>query len=1263
MGEPRPLIKEPEISRDTKKFFNKPRIVKITREVPTLLEEIPANIDDQCPVLKFDDVKFNEKFIWTKNLIPELINAVNEEDPEKNIFGGKYFDRVEPVLAADADGNVRLEVYLVKMIDGAQFRTQLKIIGNDKTNCDEVNFEIKKIMEDGQKVNFNSNYRVIRPKYGDGGVIQPGKVIFRPYADPEKYPGRVPKKVSFTRVPKVPVVNYLKDLKELLPIKADKELVKVDAPYEIIETLINKLRPREGSSDYDKFLKVLFGLQTEERFCKHINGLKDRYKEYLKAGIKERTPDTNEEIILPIEELSTFDKRVELGNDYIHPNQVRDIKRLARLDTRFVLTNITEIQQKLIDIDGRTDYVEKTFQNGYPKLIINVEQPNKYWPVDYGFFTPFTFTDLLTTKVGVDYFKNAIGVTSANYRSWFGKMEEFKSKSLTFVSLYYMLTLKASKYISITDENRTEHGLFYGEKKYGNTKNIDIVEFELPKFYPGKDYTDVLVPPVRKEVCFFSHFAQEDPATVPARIPDPRRKGKTIMPSMKRIIPEQKLFVSNTLSVDKLINPIPGTKIVEASDLRKSSLVFLQVIEGSVDTQLEKFIVTGDVENETSLASKLLGETIENINEGESYEFNDEDFEPLVDPEIMDELICRRLEEQKARIAEGRKTFAQLAFELEGSNFGVLPKVPMFTFKTPKRKIIDEFEEDDDFQVAEVDIGSGSRGEGGVTVDPCKLDQDNNPIRRRTPIKDIIEDPLRCLRIEEAESIWRRMPKKLKIPVKGLTRTDKIEQFFIKEKTEELEKIGVKEEDMQFRVSYAWFLLLGKEYVKKILKNYLILLQKDYNKSFQDEDLVKTKRTKEGDEERTPYYTKFAKFSIGDDEYNEQELCDKFLDGIKSRTDEIRAEGLKIALKFIEHFDKSEYAKQAILDFMKSCDEREYTDYMKQTYRITDDEVPPCQGGERIRARGGVRDMLEIDDKGFTSSDLEDVGINPTIPEAAKKTHVLDEAAYKTRMRVLLSQVIRSEKKLGDFVKQKKEKKQRDEAGKSSKRAVTGVEFNDDFINGMFESLSKSKFMSMKDVIEGRTAPRKTTVEGEEVIDADKTDVLEYNLGSHNDNKLGKVIIKNDGRDAEYSSKIRRILKNTNYHATHIAKGEEAKETKMVESILATMKDKKTSFAEALDMVEAAAGKAVADIGAINAQALQISRNNKGLSKELARRAAEIMITRSSQGKRTSEADAVAVAKGRKTLESLGGGYGKYIKYKAKYLSLVSKLGKLGINI
>ena len=1252
-------MEEPRVTwndeRDTGKKFTGPKIKSITDEIPELLPNIPADVDAPCVPRRHADVNTDEKFIWTKNLIPILADAALESDPTKNIFGPKYFDDITPLLAPSARGDVQLEVSLFKNIDGVEFTCHFKV------ECNEVNFQITKNI-DGQKVNFNSNYKLIRPAYA-GGRLQPGKFIFRPYADPERFPGRVPRKVGYTRVKKVVVNNFLKDLKELLNLPADKELVKIDATYETIDILLNKLRIREGTADYEKFSRTFFGLQTEEKMCTHLNILKSQYREYLNAGIKEKDAATGADKIVPIEELTTFDKLVKIGNDYMHPNQVRDIKRLAPLDRRFVMKKITEVQQLVMDDDGRKtpDVVERFKLNGYPKIAVNKVADDKYWPVNYGFFTPFTFTDLLSTKVGTDYFRNAIGITTENYKMWFEKIEEFKSKCLFFVSLYHMLTLSASKYIFITPETRTARG---AALRHGNSKKdspMYIIEYNLSNIYPGKDYAGNNL--LTRQVCFFSHFAQENPSA----------RDRTINPT-------QKLVVGEHLEGRNLKAPIAGT--TDITNLILTPLVYFEVIEGNVDTTLEKAITTRDEPISRETIAKLLGEEIEDVPERDAtqtYEYNEEDFNSLLTPEDLDTFMCERAKAEEARRLANMKSFAEIAAQLVEGDFPVPAKTIDLRENNRRKKktVVEELDDDEDadFQVAEVELGRGGVS-GGVSVDPCKLDLDNDPNRRRGLIKEIINDPLRCLRVEEAESIWKRMNPELKRPVQGLSRTDKIENFFIASKTKELQKVGVKEEDIEFKVKYAWYLLMGKEYVNKILKSYLIKLQKAYNQSYEGEELVETKMV-EGAPKPTPYFSTFASFTQGEEEYDEKEICNKFLDGMKSRTNERRAEGLKQALKFIENFNRSQYAREAVIEFMKGCTEPEYTNYIKVTFGIDDEEVPPCQGGERIRRRGGVTDLLEADDKTFTSDQLADYGINPPIPEGSRDTFVLDAARYKTKIRVLLSQVVGAEKKLEKFTTKIAEKKERGDAGRATKRGTAAVQWNEEFIDAMFESLSRSKMISMQDFIDGRDRPVTVGADGATDPSAKFTDLLEYRVFEHDDSKLSNIKIKTDSDQGKLRTKIKKILEKTGFYPRKIAiYAKLQKDGKTVvnqkaddytNEILRIMSDKTTTFAEALEQAEAIVGGEAAAGENKRDLATRLKRDYAStkppLSGKQAEAAAEIILDFRARGKSISEADAVAVARGKKTRESLGGGYDSYIKYKTKYLSLVDKLRNLGVNI
>ncbi|NBU99545.1 MAG: hypothetical protein EBS19_15275, partial [Spirochaetia bacterium] len=390
------------------------------------------------------------------------------------------------------------------------------------------------------------------------------------------------------------------------------------------------------------------------------------------------------------------------------------------------------------------------------------------------------------------------------------------------------------------------------------------------------------------------------------------------------------------------------------------------------------------------------------------------------------------------------------------------------------------------------------------------------------------------------------------------------------------------------------------------------------------------------------------------------EICNKFLDGMKSRTNERRAEGLKQALKFIENFNRSQYAREAVIEFMKGCTEPEYTNYIKVTFGIDDEEVPPCQGGERIRRRGGVTDLLEADDKTFTSDQLADYGINPPIPEGSRDTFVLDAARYKTKIRVLLSQVVGAEKKLEKFTTKIAEKKERGDAGRATKRGTAAVQWNEEFIDAMFESLSRSKMISMQDFIDGRDRPVTVGADGATDPSAKFTDLLEYRVFEHDDSKLSNIKIKTDSDQGKLRTKIKKILEKTGFYPRKIAiYAKLQKDGKTVvnqkaddytNEILRIMSDKTTTFAEALEQAEAIVGGEAAAGENKRDLATRLKRDYAStkppLSGKQAEAAAEIILDFRARGKSISEADAVAVARGKKTRESLGGGYDSYIKYK-----------------
>jgi hypothetical protein len=777
---------------DNSRIFKDPKIKSIIDELPVLLAEIATipDLDNPCLPRTVSSLSLasKDKSQMEKDLLSLLVDSAQNPTPANNCLGAVYFTQINPTLRNDGDNLVN-KVHFQKKIDESMVLHCYYDI-----ECNTVAFEIKKTTREGINT-FNSNYKLIRPKYV-GGTLEAGKLIFRPYADPARFFGRIPSILGYKRVATIKLENNFKNLIDLLTNPTDKSSVKIDASYETIQKLINKIQynERDFNEKGELVFKVRSAFSTEENLHKHREMVQQKYRDYLEN--KSRL-----EPVIPIENLETYQKNITLGNDYIHPNQVKDIKRLSNLDSRFKLKKIVEVQQLLVD-DSPGPAAKRIKMNGFPKKYIN-RDVEKYVPVNFGYFTPFTLYDVLTTKIGPHYFRDLVGITTTNYKQWYEIIEEFKTKTLVFISLYNQLLLKASKFINITKETRTARGRLpsrnFNQPNISNPINKIIVN--LSNIYPGKNYTRA--PTNTIEVAFLSHYANET------------NKNFNIMI-------EPKLIVAPVVTSGNI--GIPSTV-----SILSNNLLYLSLIEGTIDSSLEEAI-----ESKSSyvdeIASRIFGQKIENntdvdgLGDEISGTFGEE--LSLITEEQLAEV--KALFEKRQSDQKGRKTFAELATELSQSEekpFSISRFVPKIVPKKERGSKEEQEEQDEDFTLEDLALGgisserrekSGASGVSGAA----------DPSRRTQLVKDIIIAPLREYRIAQAELIWKRMQGKTK---KGENKKQEIIDFFITETDKQLKKDGIPEDDLEFLVPLKYFELMAQDEIYFNLLNYLKRLQQIFN--------------------------------------------------------------------------------------------------------------------------------------------------------------------------------------------------------------------------------------------------------------------------------------------------------------------------------------------------------------------------------------------------------------------------------------------------
>jgi hypothetical protein len=1174
---------------DNSRIFKDPKIKNIIEELPVVLAEITSipDLDNPCIpklVSKLSPTD-KEKSQMEKDLLALLIDSANNSNITNNCLGSVYFTQINPTLRNDGD-NLVIKVHFQKKIDDS-----LVLHCYYDIECNTVAFEIKKTTREGINT-FNSNYKLIRPKYV-GGTLEAGKLIFRPYADPARFFGRIPSILGYKRVATIKLENNFKNLIDLLTNPTDKSSVKIDASYETIQKLINKIQynERDFNEKGELVFKVRSAFSTEENLHKHREMVQQKYRDYLEN--KSRL-----EPVIPIENLETYQKNITLGNDYIHPNQVRDIKRLSNLDSRFKLKKIVEVQQLLVD-DSPGQAVKKITLNGHKKKYIN-RDVEKYVPVDFGYFTPFTLYDVLTTKIGPHYFRDLVGITTTNYRQWYEMIEEFKAKTLVFISLYNQLLLKASKFINISKSTRDQRGRQksrpqFNQKDISNPINKIIVN--LSNIYPGRSYTRQLTEKI--EISFLSHYANEASKNVDIMI-------------------EHKLTVGPIITQKEI--GIPSTISIVPNDL-----LYLSLIEGTIDSSLEEAIETRSSRVD-EIASRIFGQKIENntdvdgLGDEISGTFGEE--LSLITEEQLAEV--KALFEKRQSDQKGRKTFAELATELSQSEekpFSTSRFVPKIVAKKERVFKEEQEEQDEEFNLEDIALGgiSSERREKSGASGAA------DPTRRSQLVKDIIKDPLMQYRIGQAELIWKRMQGKTK---KGENKKQEIIDFFITETDKQLKKDGIPEDDLEFLVPLKYFELMAQDEIYFNLLNYLKRLQQIFNAK--DTTQFDTLLTEE-----------------------ERVITAKFFDGERYRRVEERADAIEEALKLLNSYSTS-IARQAINDNLKKCENKQYTNYMKIKFSISDENVPPCQGGELVKSKK-LTDLLEVDLDSFVESDLKNIGISVA--------GEVNGDLYKRKIEELFNDILGITKVEGRDQRRKGDKgaqgAQGAQGAKETRepRKLTGNEIiregmtgskaeKTEFINLIFTRLNTNRNLSLLKALDQR--------QGVVVDERDsKIDILEYELSLFKEGDLGDLVIKNSGRDSEYKTKIKRIYNKLPTSKTQ----DDPLKDRFVKALFDKMISREEgiplkTFSGALQEIFAERREESGDKAKKDREIKAIKDRNRISQKQ----AETVWVLINQNG--MPEREAVKQAR-----KSGGGDYEKYLKYKTKYLSMVRKLEKLGISL
>jgi hypothetical protein len=483
---------------------------KVKYKIDKNIEAVPYN-----NVKIFKTIKYqNQESKDFKYTLPNKISSVEEYLKVDEIFPTFKKGKQVNEFKNDEDDDTlveRCDVLFVKYLDEAK---TIKVEVLFDPLCSNILFFLSKYKIDTWILLYRSFYKVHN-----------GLIIFRPYSDLKP-----PMPLKTQQIKSRKLINIIKELNKLLD-----NSVNIDSTY---NEIINKLKSK--SQDIQEQIQKI--IVNEYTFNNNIKFLKKKYNKYLNWGSKPYLDINNFEIQYDI---------IKRGSDTLHIENIKTIKRFAKLDPLFKLHKHEEIQQKLVSIDNIKNlseivfdikpYIEQKiakyeesllknkdvikisyFKSEKPLIIESFKRKFKeehqrndlvlvnrqveiYEPINFAYMTPFTLSDILSARYNKSSLFDALEISPDSLIDLFDKIEGIRSFVFTFVSIYYQfktdfsyLELKRSKQLLLDNkgkpildsENKPVLKLLKDAK--GNNiieKRENVIKIDLYKIYPNQLYS------------------------------------------------------------------------------------------------------------------------------------------------------------------------------------------------------------------------------------------------------------------------------------------------------------------------------------------------------------------------------------------------------------------------------------------------------------------------------------------------------------------------------------------------------------------------------------------------------------------------------------------------------------------------------------------------------------------------------------------------------------------------------------------------------
>ena len=432
---------------------------KVKYKIEKNIEAVPYN-----NVKIFKNIKYeNQDSKEFKYTLPNKIASVEEYLKVDEIFPTlKKAKKVNELSYNKSDDDIlveRCDVLFVKYFDDAK---TIKVEVLFDPLCSNILFFLSKYKEDTWILLYRSFYKV----HND-------HIVFRPYSDLKP-----PMSLKTQQIKPKKLVNIIKELNKLLD-----DSININSSY---DEIIKKLKTKSIDVQ-DAIQKIII---NEETFNNNIRFLKNKYIKYLEFRTKPYLEINNFEIQFNI---------IKRGSDTLHKENVKTIKRFAKLDPLFKLHKYEEVQQKLVNIDNVKNhseivfdiksYIEEKilkyeetllkkgdaikiseFKSAKPEIIESFKRKFKqeherndlvlvnrqveiYEPINFAYMTPFTLSDILSARYNKSPLFDALEISSESLVDLFDKIEGIRSFVFTFVSIYYQFKTDFS-YIELKRDRR-----------------------------------------------------------------------------------------------------------------------------------------------------------------------------------------------------------------------------------------------------------------------------------------------------------------------------------------------------------------------------------------------------------------------------------------------------------------------------------------------------------------------------------------------------------------------------------------------------------------------------------------------------------------------------------------------------------------------------------------------------------------------------------------------------------------------------------------